>query len=272
MAGSFAELYFDQVKFFRNEDGGWRLPRSVIITAEGRELIEGEPNVEEATLEALKQTDWSLLKEADTEMIMSSSQKELSDHAFFEHDEIGLLHLSQCIYDEQKQPLGELIARYSMERGIPFLLGAIYVKALMTQQQLFYFERTAGSGSRRIRWTPTEMYIPPDTEEPPIKKRRRSKRKELDTIPEPRVYPLYACPICGNPAKLYRCGKNSIQWHACCTDPTRECPNFTGLPPMKTEKRASTAWNDYVRETTETPVWSADVQAKKEKEEALLDG
>ncbi len=252
------EAYIDQEKFERGDGKAWGLPKNSIISDAGRLIVENEPNITDETLNLLIETDWALIKDEDRNDILALSKKELALKVFYENSEIGLAHVAQCIKDDLNQPLGELIGRYSYERRIPYLQGAIYIKALTEVQKLFYYTYSPDAGYRRVVWTPVEAYIPPAVIAPPEKKKRRIRKKPLTSIPESPTFELYACPICSHPARLFRCGKNSRLWHVCCMDPQRECDNFAGLAPSKTEKQAAIAWNEYVKSVVDDPIWSKD--------------
>lgn len=237
--------YLNEIKLHRHKTGRMILPRSVKITPEGRYIVEHEPNLEDSTLTALRDTDWELLSVEDRIRVSSLSEKQLVEYAFFEHGEIGLTHLTQCVSDNKDQTMAELVVRYATERRMSFLLAAILIKALSTQQSLFYYHVTPHDGFKRVKWEPKTVYIPPDALEPPAKKHRRVRKKPLTTIPKPRKYDLALCPVCQSPAKLYRCGGHGLFWHVCCLNPN--CENYIGLEPMKTERKATIAWNTYVK-------------------------
>ena len=249
-------VYIDQEKFTRDGSKKWTLPAHLNISSAGKQIVESEPNVTDSTLNMLIETDWGKISEEDKNLIMSLSKKEI----FYENSEIGLTHVAQCIKDNLNQPLGELIARYSYERRIPYLLGAIYIKALVSTQKLFYYTYSPDRGYRRIAWEPKDFYVPPAPFAPPTKKKRRIRKKPLTEKPVAPKFDIYACPVCSNPAKLFRCGKNSRLWHVCCMDATRECQNYVGLPPKKTEKQAVEDWNKYVISVVDDPIWSKDAE------------
>ena len=240
--------YLNEIKLHRHKTGRMILPRSVKITPEGRYIVEHEPNLEDSTLTALRDTDWELLSVEDRIRVSSFSEKQLAEYAFFEHGEIGLTHLTQCVSDNTDQTMAELVVRYATERHMSFLLAAILIKALSTQQSLFYYHVTPHDGFKRVKWEPKTVYIPPDPLDPPAKKHRRVRKKPLTAIPKPRKYDLPLCPICQSPAKLYRCGSHGLFWHVCCLNPN--CENYIGLEPMKTERKATIAWTAYVKTFT----------------------
>ena len=267
------ELYLETEKFVQTEENQWTLPPSTDISKEGRRVVERDPNVTNETLNALVKVEWERLSDHDRDIISNLSKEEIADKMFFQHGEMGLAHVSQCILDDKDQSVGDLIASYAEDRRISYVMAAVYINALMSVSALYYYAYSPSKGYRKVRWEPMSLYVPPEVDLPPIKKKRRIRKKSLTSIPEQRVYPLYACPVCGSPAKLYRCGKNSRLWHACCDDEERQCINYPGRPPLKTEKMAMLDWNQYVLSATDNPVWSSDavaaIKAKRLEEDRL---
>ena len=223
------------------------LPKNANISRKGRHLIEHEPNVEDDTLAALIELDRERIPENISKRLKGLSKAETANYAFCERGEIGLTHLSMCISEDKDQSLAELIARYAEERRIPFVLGAIYIKALISQRDLFYYN-ISYDGYKKVRWQPQLRYVPPEAKEPPEKRHRRNRKKPLTAVRKKKQYDLPNCPICRSPTRLLRCGRNKLQWHVCCTDPNGECENYVGITPQKTEKQAANAWIQYVEE------------------------
>ena len=126
------------------------LPKNANISRKGRHLIEHEPNVEDDTLAALIELDRERIPENISKRLKGLSKAETANYAFCERGEIGLTHLSMCISEDKDQSLAELIARYAEERRIPFVLGAIYIKALISQRDLFYYN-ISYDGYKKVR-------------------------------------------------------------------------------------------------------------------------
>ena len=248
--------YNDKMKFFRDKNGRWALHKGAVISSEGRSLVESEPNISDETLKKLIELEWDKIPEKERELIKEDNKVELASIAFGTGPDIGIAHLSQCIDDNRDQSMAELIGRYADERRMPFILGAVYIKALAATRPLFYYTSSPTKGYRKVRWEPANVYVPPEPSVPPEKKKRRIRKKPLLTKPKVPVYRLYVCPACGSPAKLLRCGHGNRLWHACCTDPDHQCGNFAGLPPVKTEKMAATQWNSYVKDVGGEEIWS----------------
>ena len=257
------DTYKDQTKYFRDENGRWVLPKNANISDEGRAIVEAEPDLLDETVESLMITDWDLLDNDKKVYVTTREPSEICFDVFYGNNETGLVHIAQCIQDNPKQPLAEMVSRYADERRIPYLLAAIYVKSLMAKSRLFYY-KVVDNEYKKVEWKPTSYYVPPEIELPPEKKKRRIRKKPLTAIKKAPEYKLYLCPICNSPAKIYRCGKASRLWHACCTDENRTCVNYAGLAPVKTEKMAANAWNDYVKTVCENPVWPAGSPVKLE--------
>lgn len=74
--------YLNEIKLHRHKTGRMILPRSVKITPEGRYIVEHEPNLEDSTLTALRDTDWELLSVEDRIRVSSFSEKQLVEYAF----------------------------------------------------------------------------------------------------------------------------------------------------------------------------------------------
>ncbi len=225
--------------FRKNGGEGSVLPPFVSITPQGRALVERDPNLSEPTMEKLLKTDGPLLSDRQRRLA-GAGAAEIARKGFYEEESIGLLHLAQCVEEDRSQTLGELVAAYAMERHIPYLLAAVMVRSLMREKELFYIRFSEENGMRRIRWRPVKAYIPPLPESPPEKKtvcRRRPK------TPDAGSFRLADCPLCGSRARLCRCGRGSLLWHVCCSDPEGKCPFYTGTRGEKTLRRAAQRWN-----------------------------
>lgn len=235
--------YVDQEKVYRDPNGKWSLPKGTDISPAGRLIVEAEPNLEPETFELLLRYDMDRLSEEDKVLFAEKSKKEIVEKVFAASHDIGFAHLSQCIKENLKQPVAELVARYSIERRIPFLLGAIYILALMETQPLYYFENRINYGVRRIRWKPISAYVPPPYYNPPFKRPIRNRKKPYITIPTETVYEVADCPYCGSRGVLRRIGPNMKKWYGCCSND--QCELFKGLTGVKTERIAAKEWNDF---------------------------
>lgn len=237
-------------KFKRERnDQPWSLPRNVKISTEGRILAESEPNLEEDTIRLLMQTESDYLSKEQREFA-SYSAEDIVETIFDSHEGIALAHLSQCIRENRRQCYAELCGRFAEEKKIPFILSAIYIKALENTRGLFYFDNSP-RGFRRVRWSPISAYVAPDTIDPPGKTLHRARKKPTQhPIRQPR-YKIVNCPRCGSPGQLVRCGREGLFWQVCCSDPTWKCKNFVGATEVgyaKSEKSAILAWNAYVED------------------------
>lgn len=229
-----------------------KYPKRLNITDAGRAAIEADPNLDDHTMSLLWDTEWPLLSEQEAQVIETLAPQELVDSIFLNNDETGLAHLTQCISEDHDQSLAELVARYAMERQIPFFAGAWYIKALMMRQGLFYYQYSVTRDLHRKSWTPKEKYFPPAPIVPPAKPKR--KRKAQETAPACSASPgdtveigeLQACPVCQAAAKIIRCGKGLSKYTACCTDPDKMCINYLGLPGYRRSSSAAVkAWDRY---------------------------
>lgn len=228
---------------------GWKLPGKLRITSEGRNLVESEPNVNQSTTRMLLQSEAAYLKESELNLTSGFiSDEDIVRDVFESHDGIGYAHLTQCILEKKTQCFAELAATYAMERKLPFIVSVIYLKSLENLHGYFYFAGNPGN-YKKVPWSPATAYIAPATISPPYKKQQRTRRVPLEHPVKEVTRKILNCPYCGNPGKLIRCGKEGLMWQVCCTDPDRKCRNFVGaesVPHAKTQKTATTLWNQYV--------------------------
>lgn len=239
-------------QYFPVDKDPWKLPTLVKITPSGRQIVEQDPNLNDDTLDLLYGTDWSLLTDDQKKAVSTMNFKELVEKYIDANNGLKRAHIAQCIKSNLKQPLAQVAAQYSMECRTSFLIAAIYLKAILYVGDLVYYQYSPGlhSSYRAIAWNPPYMYVPPPSLVPPGKNKRRMRTKH-DSAPKQREYTMYDCPLCHRRAILLRTGPRGLQWHVCCTDPERKCPNFVSenLSPSKTRKIAVDNWNAYVKRT-----------------------
>ena len=217
-------------------DHPWKLPDKCVISAKGRLLVSVDPNISPETMASLMKSDASFFKREEYEHFLTDSTKKIIADEF-EHGRLaGYAHLSQCIRENLNQTKADLIARYSNDRRIPFVVGAVMLDALIQEEPLFYYKKVSDAGYRQIPWEPRKVYIKPATVYPLVKPDRK---KYYAATSNPPAAPEN-CPECGSGTRLLRTGYRGGKYHVCCTK--RSCKWFLGSDPMATETKALKSW------------------------------
>lgn len=200
----------------------WKFKTKSGITKKGKEIVRADPNIEKETLEKLKVTEEKYLKTAKGSRLSSRTKQEIYNEEFLAFHELGLTHLAQCIRENPEQCKADLISAYSEDRSIPFILGAIYLDALLANDKLYSYELRSKQGYVRVQWEPVVFYTALKRTKPPKKKKHTLRYYD----PPLKKYNLPNCPICGSPAKMCRAGQQNRLWQVCCTDPEGKCENY----------------------------------------------
>lgn len=221
----------------------WPLPSNTVITSKGRRIVGRDPNISSPTLKSLMVSDSKYLSDALRERLSSSTAEQIAEEEFWSYNGVGASHLSQCIKANLNQTMADLIADYSDDRRLPFVVGAIYIDAFRKTHKLFYYSFYPHDGYIMTEWKPKQVYIQPKTALPP-RKHDFKKYYRISKVISDEIMP---CPICGSPAKLYRVGFRGKDSQVCCTDPNEECRYFMGLGSYSTEMEALQKWNEMCR-------------------------
>lgn len=218
----------------------WQLPGNSVITTKGRKIVGRDPNISSSTLRALMVSESRYLSDSFQKRLQTTDPKQLAEEEFMEMRELGATHLALCIEQDLKQTKADLIANYCDDRRLPFVIGAIYVDAYMKFFKPFYYSFYPKEGYMRTEWKPRRIYIQPKPKLPP-EKHEFKKYYRVGKQPEDTILP---CPICGNPARLYRVGFRGKESQVCCTDPSEKCKWYFGTGAYCKESDAIHAWNE----------------------------
>ena len=92
------------------------------------------------------------------ELLKKSYNNEIGDYKFHFGQEgesdIGLTVVSMCIGENPRATLAELVARYSLTRGIPFLETAIALIQLKREHGLYIYTRNRENIPGYRMWIP----------------------------------------------------------------------------------------------------------------------
>lgn len=222
----------------------WKFKTKSRITKKGKEIVRVDPNIEKETLEKLMVTEEKYLKTAKGSKLSSRSKQEIYNEEFLAYHELGLTHLAQCIRENPEQCKADLISAYSEDRSIPFIIGAIYLDALLANDKLYSYELRSKQGYVRVQWEPVVFYTELKRTKPPKKKKHTLRYYD----PPLKKYALPDCPVCGSPARMCRAGQQNRLWQVCCTDPEGKCENYLRECQFDKEYVAMKEWVRHVSE------------------------
>jgi hypothetical protein len=218
----------------------WPLPNYTVITTKGRRIVGRDPNISFPTLKDLIISDSNYIPDSLREKLKEGVFEQIAQEEFLSHRELGETHLAQCIKENLNQTMADLIAVYSDDRRLPFVVGAIYIEAYVKYYKLFYYSYYSSEGYLKTEWRPRKVYIQPKNKIPP-KKHDFKKYYRVNNVP---LEEIRACPVCGSPARLFRTGFRGKESQICCTDPSERCQWFLGAGKYDTEVEAIKGWND----------------------------
>ncbi len=219
------------------------LPSNAVITSKGRKIVGRDPNISSPTLKSLIISDSKYISESLRERLATSSAEKIAEEEFMAHNEIGATHLAQCIKANLTQTMADLIADYSDDRRLPFVVGALYINAFMQGHKLFYYSFYPHDGYVMTEWEPKKIYIQPKATLPP----KKHDFKKYYRVSKPVPGEIMPCPLCGSPAKLYRAGFRGKDSHVCCTNSDGDCRLFINMDIYESENDAIIAWNTLTR-------------------------
>ena len=147
----------------------WPLPANAVITSKGRRIVGRDPNISSPTLKSLMISDSRYISDSLRRRLASSTLEQIAKEEFIDFNGLGTTHLSQCIKPNLNQTLADLIAEYSDDRRLPFVVGAIYIDAYMKFHRLFYYSFYPLDGYLTTEWKPKKIYIQHKTAIPPKK-------------------------------------------------------------------------------------------------------
>lgn len=218
-------------------DHPWKIPDNSSITAKGRRLVSVDPNITSSTLSALLRSEASFFTKPEYKHFLNDSPTSIIMNEFAHGHMLGYAHVAQCISENFDQTKADLIARYSIDRRIPFVVGALLIDTLMQTEPLYYFKYHPGSGYKRVLWEPKKIYIKPQTVYP-LQKREL---KKYYTAPKTKPAEPQRCPACGSKTRILRVGYRGKKYHVCCTK--RSCKWFLGSTPKNSEAEALAEWD-----------------------------
>lgn len=124
------------------------------ISPVGITYVQTDPNLTDETMKALLRSDMDKLSFDQIQEVSCTTKKELIQKTFYDNNDTGFVHLAQCIQDDLSQDMATLVATFSSEKNIPFLLGAIYIKAMIEDQKTLYYIKRTEKGYVEVPWLP----------------------------------------------------------------------------------------------------------------------
>lgn len=224
----------------------WPLPANAVITSKGRRIAGRDPNISSPTLKSLMISDSKYISDSLRRRLATSSPEQIADEEFMAFNGLGVTHLSQCIQADLNQTLADLIAVYSDDRRLPFVVGALYIEAYMKCHKLFYYSFYPRDGYLMTEWKPKKIYIQPKTALPP----KKHDFKKYYRVNKPITDEILPCPLCGSSARLYRVGFRGKDSQVCCTNSDGNCRLFINTDIFNTENEAIITWNRMCRNLT----------------------
>ena len=218
----------------------WPLPSNTVITTKGRKIVGRDPNISSATLNSLLISESVYLTDSFRSRLNSSTPRQIAEEEFLDMRELGATHLALCIEQDLRQTKADLIANYSDDRRLPFVVGAIYIDAYMRFFKPYYYSFYPHDGYLKTEWKPRRIYIQPRPKLPP-KKHDFKKYYKVGKMPSESIIP---CPVCGNPGRLLRTGFRGKEVQVCCSDPAGQCRWYLGAGIYSSEIEAIKAWNE----------------------------
>ena len=217
----------------------WPLPANAVITSKGRRIVGRDPNISSPTLKSLMISDSRYISDSLRRRLASSTLEQIAKEEFIDFNGLGTTHLSQCIKPNLNQTLADLIAEYSDDRRLPFVVGAIYIDAYMKFHRLFYYSFYPLDGYLTTEWKPKKIYIQPKTAIPP----KKHDFKKYYRVNKPVTDEILPCPLCGSPARLFRAGFRGKDSQVCCTNADGNCKLFINAEIFESEIEAIRSWN-----------------------------
>ena len=218
----------------------WPLPSNAVISTKGRKIVGRDPNISSATLKSLLVSESAYIPESLRDRLLTSTPRQIAQEEFIDTFELGATHLALCIEQDLAQTKADLIANYSDDRRLPFVVGAIYIDAYLRYFKPFYYCFYPQDGYLRTEWKPRKIYMQPKNKLPPEK----HEFKKYYKVGKSPVADIMPCPACGRPARLFRAGFRGKESQVCCTDPTEQCSWFLGRGIFNNEAEAIRIWNE----------------------------
>lgn len=218
----------------------WPLPSYTVITTKGRRIVGRDPNISSSTLGDLIISDSDYIPVSLHEKLKAGALDQIAQEQFLSLRELGVTHLSQCIKENLNQTMADLIAVYSDDRRLPFVVGAIYIEAYVKYYKLFYYSFYSSEGYLKTEWKPKKVYIQPKNKIPP----KKHDFKKYYRVNNELLEEISACPACGSPARLFRVGFRGKESRICCTNLNESCKWFMGADIFSNEAEAIKEWND----------------------------
>ena len=218
----------------------WPLPSYPVITSQGRKIVGRDPNISFPTLKSLIISDYGYVPNSLRDKLKEGNLNQIVQEEFLYQHELGVAHLTQCIKENLNQTMADLVAVYSDDRRLPFVVGAIYIDAFRKNNKLFYYSYYSKDGFLKTEWKPKKVYIQPKNKIPP----RKHDFKKYYRVNDAPLDKVNACPICGSPARLFRVGFRGKESQICCTDPNESCKWFMGADIFENEADAIKKWNE----------------------------
>jgi len=217
----------------------WPLPSNAVISTKGRKIVGRDPNISSATLKSLLVSESAYISDALHERLLTSTPRQIAQEEFIDTYELGATHLALCIEQDPAQTKADLIANYSDDRRLPFVVGAIYIDAYLRYFKPFYYSFYPQDGYLRTEWKPRKIYMQPKNKLPP-EKHEFKKYYKAGKSPVADIMP---CPACGSTARLFRAGFRGKGSQVCCSNSAENCSLFINMDIYENENEAIQSWN-----------------------------
>ncbi len=137
-----------------------------LVTIDGLVAIRSDMNLLPETQEKLKETEAPILEKKKYEkykyLLGDFNEKRVYKENFIDNNRIGKAHVTHLILENKKQNYAELVAAYSSDRSIPFVIGMILLETMRkVEHGIHYYEVKNGYATIQ-EWVPQKVKcVPP---------------------------------------------------------------------------------------------------------------
>lgn len=136
-------------------DANWKSLRPAILSAEGKRIVDADPNLSDETMELLRESESGVERKDGNKMLSCDPSQYSFNFGLNPGDNTtGLTTLSSCIKDKPDATMANLVTRYADLRNIPFYVVAIEIKRLQRERGLFCYASHDSRGFAKIAWKP----------------------------------------------------------------------------------------------------------------------
>lgn len=109
-----------------------------LITEEGYEVVSRDQDISAPTLAALLRSERELIDAFGFEDVITDPMRVFDDNKL-DMGDIGNTHVAMCISMNPDATFAELIADYSLDKGMPFVVSAVLISLLRSNNRLGYY-------------------------------------------------------------------------------------------------------------------------------------